>query len=369
MKSICLIFLTFTLVAGNLFAGPKDDKKKTEPVVGVFAGGIVYSLPRTGVRIEVEVSQEKFFHGPYYEYAQKYLGIKGAPSGDSENWMITGIKMETFGEPDPAEVHKASGPVASLLSLSEEGVLVGINSELKLEKNKVFTSEFTKNVDVPRQLWPDLSMSSFLVGKDSTRQSGDKFKTFEEKAAEAAHDILKLRKRKGLTLAAKYDKLPPDGEAYKVMVNELDRIIDEYVALFTGKSYKGKHNYVFEVIPDSKGSKGLVAFRFSSSSGVLPENNVSGKPIMLELDPNTDLVRNGAQSSTPANGETSTYGVFYRIPGFAIARILNGSEVLAQARLPIAQFGVVTPLPDALLNGEYSIEFHPVTGAIQRIGQ
>jgi hypothetical protein len=364
MRSIGLLLLAFIMFAMNLSA----QKKKTEAAPGAFTGGVVYSLARTGVRIQAEVSQEKFFHGPYYEYAQKYLGIKGAPSTDSENWTITGIKMEIYGEPDPAEVHKATGPVASMLSLSEEGVLVGINCEVRKEKDKVYTSEFTQNVDVPRQLWPDLSMHSFLVGKDSTRQSGDKFKTFEEKAAEAAHDILKLRKRKALALAAKYDKLPPDGGAYKVMVDELDRIIDDYTALFTGKSYKAKHSYSFDVVPDSKGTKGLVAFRFSSTSGVLPENNVSGKPIMLELDPNTDLVRNGSQSSSPSTGETSTNGVFYRIPGFAIARVLNGSEVLAQARLPIAQFGVVTHLPDGLLNGEYSIEFHPATGAIQRIG-
>jgi len=153
------------------------------------------------------------------------------------------------------------------------------------------------------------------------------------------------------------------------MVEELDRIIGDYVTLFTGKSFKEKHNYTFEVVPDNKGAKGLVAFRFSSSSGVLPENNVSGKPIMLEFDPNNDLVKNGSQASAKVAGETSANGIFYRIPGIVVARVLNGSEVLAQARLSIAQFGVVTALPDALLNGDYSIEFHKTTGAIQRIGQ
>jgi hypothetical protein len=165
------------------------------------------------------------------------------------------------------------------------------------------------------------------------------------------------------------DKLPPDGKAYEVMVADLDRIIDEYTALFIGKSYKEKHNYTFEVVPDNKGIKGLVAFRFSPSSGVLPESNISGKPIMLEFDPNTDLVRNSSQASASLTGETSVNRIYYRIPGFAVARVLNGSEVLAQARLSFAQFGVVTTIPDALLNGDYSIEFHKVTGAIQRIGQ
>jgi hypothetical protein len=150
------------------------------------------------------------------------------------------------------------------------------------------------------------------------------------------------------------------------MVDELDKILNEYMALFIGKSYKEKHNYTFEVLPDAKGSKGLVAFRFSPSSGVLPESNVSGKPIMLDIEPNADLIKNGSQSA--AQSSVSNSGIYYRIPGFATARLLNGSDILAQSRLPIAQLGVVTPLPDALLNGDYKISFHPSTGAIQRIG-
>ena len=366
MKSISLLYLSIVLMGGTLYASPKEDKKKIETST-VITGGIVYSLPRTGIRIFVEASQEKYFHGPYYEYALKYLGIKNAPSTDAENWVITGIKMETFGEPDPTEVHKASGIVASMLSLSEEGVLVGINSDSKGEKEKVFSSEFTKIITVPKQIWPDLSMHSFLANKDSSRRSGDRLKTFEEKAAEAAHDILKLRKRKALTLAAKYDKLPPDGKAYQVMADELDKIIEDYMALFIGKSFREKHSYTFEVMPDGKISKGLVAFRFSPSAGVLPDNNVSGKPIMIDLEPGSDLAHNSTLSA--ATRETTSAGIYYRVPGFALARVLNGSDVLAQARLPIAQLGVVTPLPDALLTGEYEVVLHPATGAIQRIGK
>jgi hypothetical protein len=366
MKSISLLYLFIFLMAGNIFAGTKEDKKKIEAPSGPFAGGVVYSLPRTGIRIFVEATQEKFFHGPYYEYAQKYLGIKNAPATDGENWTITGIKLETYGEPDPSEMHKAVGAVAAMLSLSEEGVLQGINSEDKGGKDKVFTSEFVANLNVPKQVWPDLSMHSFLSEKDSSRRSGEKFKTFEEKAAEASHDILKLRKRKAYALAAKSDKILPDGKAYQVMVDELDKILNEYMALFIGKSYKEKHNYTFEVLPDAKGSKGLVAFRFSPSSGVLPESNVSGKPIILDIEPNADLIKNGSQSA--AQSSVSNSGIYYRIPGFATARLLNGSDILAQSRLPIAQLGVVTPLPDALLNGDYKISFHPSTGAIQRIG-
>lgn len=368
MKQFAMVLIALLVVAGSTFASTKDDKKKGASELGAFQGGVIYMLPRTGIRIQAEVSQEKFFHGPYYEYASKYLGIKNAPSSDGEYWKIADLKLEPFGVPDPTEVHKANGAVASMLSLSEEGVLIGINSQVKAESSKTYTSLFTPSVEIPRELWSEMSMHSFLEGKDSLKHTGDKVKSFEEKAAEAAQDILKLRKRKALLLASKYDKLPPDGKAYQVMVDELNKIIGDYETLFIGKSFKQNHNYVFEVVPDAKANKAIVAFRFSSTTGVMPESNISGKPIMLELEPNSDLTRNAEQKGSPAAGEISTSGLFYRTPGSVVARLLSGSDVLAQARVSMAQFGVVSPIPDGLLNGDYSLEFHPVTGAIKRIG-
>jgi len=368
MRSIGILLLSSFLIVGTITAQRKDDKKKLAGEPGLVSGGIVYSLPRTGIRILTEVSQEKFFHGPYYEFAQKYIGVKNAPSTDSEVWKITDLKLETFGTPDPAEVHKTAGAVASLISLTDDGCISGINSTVKSEAAKTYTSVFTPTVEIPREVWAEMSMHSFLEEKDSTRQAGDKLKTIEQKAAEAAQDVMRLRKRKALLLAAKYDKLPPDGRAYEVVVEELNKIISNYEALFIGKSYKGTHKYIFEIVPDAKVNKALVAFRFSPSSGIMPESNVSGKPIMLELEPNSDLAHNSEQKAVPAVGETSANGLFYRIPGSVVARLLNGSDVLAQARLSMAQFGIVSPLPDGFVNGEYSIEFHSVTGAIRRMG-
>ncbi len=368
MKQFTILLFTTLFIAISISASPKDDKKKGAAEMGVFQGGVIYTLPRTGIRIYAEVTQEKFFHGPYYEYASKYIGVKNAASSDGETWKITDLRMETFGAPDPAEVHKANGAIASLLSLSDEGVLVGINSSVKSDVSKIFTTDFTQSVDLPHDIWSEMSMHSFLEGKDSLRRAGDKVKSLEEKVAEAAQDILKLRKRKALLLAAKYDKLPPDGQAYQVVVDQLNKIIGDYEGLFIGKSFKASHKYVFEIVPDAKANKPLVAFRFSPVSGVLPESNVSGKPILLELEPNTDLSRNSDQKATPSAGEMSVNGLVYRSPGTVVARLLNGGDVLAQARFAMAQFGIVVPFPDGLINGEYSIEFHPVTGAIRRIG-
>lgn len=365
MRIITLSFLMIALLAANIRVSAKDDKKKPANELTAFAGGVVYALPRTGIHITVEAEQEKLVKGPYNAYAQKYLGINNAPKTDEENWTITNIVMDTYGEPDPGAVYRAMGNISTLLSLSDDGVLLGINSEIKAGPGRVTTSVFPAKQAVPDNFWTDLSMHSFLSDKDSTKRAGSSFKSFEEKAAEAAADILKLRKRKALTLAANYDKLPPDGMAYKVMTEELDKIIGHYLSLFTGKKITTKHRISFDVVPDGKTNKALVAFRFSPTAGVLPENNVSGKPVMLEIEPGAELKQ---KIEVTGVGEATTKGIYYRIPVVAQARLLNGSEVMAQARIAIAQFGVISAVPDGLLNGEYSIEFHPVTGAIRAVG-
>ncbi|MCK9412985.1 MAG: DUF4831 family protein [Prolixibacteraceae bacterium] len=364
MRVLTALLLVAGLVASNLSLSAKDDKKKPANELAAFAGGIVYSLPRTGIHIEVEVVQEQLIHGPYFAYAQKYLGINNAAKADVENWTIINIGMETYGEPDPNALYRATGSIATLLSLTDDGVLLGINSEVKQAESKLITNVFPFRRAIPDNLWSDVSMHSFLSEKDTTKRAGSNFKSFEEKAAEAANDILKLRKRKALTLAAKYDKLPPDGDAYKVMVTELDRIIDNYLSLFIGKTFTKKYKHSFNVVPDGKNGKGIVAFRFSPNVGVLPESNVSGKPIMLEIEPNTEMKQ---KIEATGASEVTTKGIYYRVPVLAQARLLNGADILAQAKITIAQLGVVTALPDGLLNGEYSIEFHPVTGAIRII--
>jgi Domain of unknown function (DUF4831) len=365
MRFLVSLLLLVSLVGADLKLSAKDEKKKPAGEQAAVTGGVVYALPRTGIRILVEVEQVKLFRGPYFAYAQKYLGINDAAKTDEENWTITGLKMETFGEPDPNAVYKATGNISTLLSLSDDGVLLGINSSVKQTVNKIVTNFYPPKQLVAEDIWADVSMHSFVVGKDSTKRAGTNFKSFEEKAAEAASDILKLRKKKAMTLASKSDKLPPDGAAYQVMTVELDKILDNYVALFSGKRIKKTYQLSFDVVPDGKANKGLVAFRFSPTAGVLPENNVSGKPIMLEIEPNNELKQKIDASGT---NEASTKGIYYRIPVVAQARLLSGADILAQARFPIAQFGVITSLPDGLLSGDYSVEYHPVTGAIKIIG-
>ena len=64
-------------------------------------GSLVYSLPSTSVKLEVEARQETFHAGPYAKYAQKYLGVD-ARQQDATKFEVTSVKMTSAVEADPA---------------------------------------------------------------------------------------------------------------------------------------------------------------------------------------------------------------------------------------------------------------------------
>ena len=243
---LILAMLFFTTAA---FASQKDDKIE----VPTPAEGVVYSLPRTGIRIHVKASQEKYFHGPYFQYAEALLGIKNAPALDYEHWIITDIQIETFSEADPDQVHKAMGNAASMVSLTEAGVLAGINQEAKPVGETISVSTFLGDTRTPDFPFLDLSLKPFYEKGDSTTNKAIVTKSLEEKAQEAAQTITKLRKRRFKSLANAYETQLPDGKAYELMVQELGKLEKEYVGLFVGESYRKSFDYSFDYIPGEAG--------------------------------------------------------------------------------------------------------------------
>ncbi len=357
--------LPFILLFFSLGVLAQRSDKKDAVSTPVITDGIVYSLPRTGIRIYVKATQEKFFHGPYYQYAEAMLGLKNAPALDSETWSINDLEIETFSEPDPQQVYKAKGMAASLLSLTASGTLAGINTFIDVEPEPASVSTFLGDTKTPDFPFPDLSLNPFFEKQDSTKRNVIVAKSVEEKALEAAHTITKLRKRRFKSLANAYEEQLPDGRSYELMVDELGKLEEEYVALFVGKTYKKTFEYCFDFIPGENSVSGEVVFRFSETKGVLPKTDMSGKPIVVDMKKMDDLA--SAQDKAKVTPNAGVSNVFYRTPGKAEIKVLNGINLMAVSRADIAQFGAVAQLPDELLDGNHQIVFHPKTGGIKSI--
>ena len=112
--------------------------------------GIFYALPRTFVNIELTVTKTEYTKGPYAEFAEKYLGIKGIETQNSTRYEITDVNFKTYNEPDPEHYYfiefdnKKGFEKNQLLTLtlSESGLIQSVNenAEKIVSDNVIFTS-------------------------------------------------------------------------------------------------------------------------------------------------------------------------------------------------------------------------------------
>ncbi len=354
--------------AVSIVSAQKEDRKKAAS--GTLTGpveGVVYSLPQTGIRVHVKATRERSVPGPFSSYAQKMLGIDNVPQADADRWNMDEMQMEVFSEPDPEQVYKALGKAAQMVSLTESGILAGINTNMNVDKSILQTSSFLmKNLDQQTK-FTDLSIWSYYSPADSTKKFKMVSKNQEQKAAEAAETIFNLRNSRFALLTNADDEPLPDGKSFEIMTEELGRMEDNYMALFIGKSDKQTYEFSFDFVPTQKTAKGEVFFRFSEDRGVLPKTDLSGRPIVIDVVKSESLYTKQSALSTSDNPFAGKSGLYYRMPGMAEIRIMDGSNQLATSRTAIAQFGTTAPIPEDILDGNFKLEFFPNTGAVKSI--
>lgn len=355
MKKRSILLLILCLNVLTIFG---QRKKDDEDITPQFVGEVNYTLPKTSVRVEIEVEESYLYSGPYTEYAEQFLGIKNSPKSDSHSCKITNVEMTPFGEADQTKVYSAKGAIAAALSLTEGGSIIGINSISTYTPREYKSTAFVNNFTPPSEPWTNLSTYSYEA-PDSIANAGLKLLSKSEIAEEVAITILKLRRAKVDALILDVDELFPDGEAYKVVFKEYDNLEKKYLELFTGKVISKKHKYIFDASLDSKGE---ILFKFSNTYGVMPSTDSAGDAMILQLIPDAGAK---ATTNTPAGSE----GLYYRVPATGTARLINSvnGRVLAQISLDVAQLGSVKPISSSLLDGSYSITLHPVTGAISKV--
>ena len=351
---ILAVFAAFLLM---IPATAQKRSKNETPELPVITQGISYSLPRTGIRVVVSATQTSFVPGPYSPYAEQLLGIRDAKTQAQTTWEITDVRLETFAEPDPENTFKVIGSGAAFLQLTPAGILAGINSPAQPAACNLISSTSLATVNESG----NLTFSNLL---DTPGLSGRS--TADQRAVSAASRIIKARNTRNDIASGMLDEFHPDGDAYEASLEELRRTEKELLQLFTGKSATEKYTFAFDYVPTGPVT-GEVIFRFDENRGFLPKSDLSGKPVMMDIvgeDALTAKIKavQGTQTVTPDYS-----GVYYRQPGVASVRITRELTTIATGRATIAQLGGIAALPASLLDGNYSIEFHPETGAVKSI--
>lgn len=325
------------------------------------AGSLTYYLPSTVIRLEVEAVQEKFYAGPYAKYAEKYLGIK-VRQKDETTYQLTEIKMTSSVEADYSKRYSLvvnNGVIdASFLKLSTYGLVSFGDAAHGNQVAWRFPTETAGNFADKGVSSNITSEATVLYKKDkgnssrvSVQQNVIVTKSLEQKASETASMILNLRKQR-LQIVTGDTDATYSGEAMGAAIEELSRLESEYMTMFVGYSEYQTQKKNFELIPDAtRENQRYVAFRLSDSAGLVPADNLSGKPVVMEIVP--QVFEQIAQPvpdekhAKKSKKEVVAPAVlaYYRIPATCVVKLMEGVDVLLQTRMPVYQLGQESSLP------------------------
>ena len=348
MKNFGKITLAVCLMAFSLSAAAQ---KKSDP-----AGSVTYCLPSTGVSIQVEAVQEKFFAGPYAKYAEKYLGVKPRQK-DESTFQLTQIKMVPSVEADQSKRYTVTldkGTIeTSALKLSSCGLISFGDAAMGGEtvwRFPVETSGDFSGKGVLSNLTSEATVlyknqrNQSAYNKVSVQQNMIVAKSAEQKAAETAEMILNLRKQR-LQIVTGDTDATYSGEAMGAAIDELTRLENEYMTLFVGYSEYQTQTMNFEVIPEAdRESQRYIAFRLSDTAGLVPADNLSGKPVVMEFVPQEFQQIEEPEVVAPKK-TVPTVSISYRIPSICTVKLIYGVDVLLQSRIPVYQLGQESSLP------------------------
>lgn len=346
MNNTCKLILALALMALPVAASAQ---KKSDP-----EGFLTYSLPSTTIVLEVEAVQEKFYVGPYARYAEKYLGIK-ARQKDETTFQLTEIKMTPLVEADQTKRYTTNvkkGQIdATFLKLSSVGLISFSDAKFGDESVWRFPTETQGDFSGKGVSSNLTSQSATLYRSDNSASAYDKVsvqqdmlveKTPEQRAAETANMILKLRKQR-LQIVTGDTDATYSGEAMGTAIGEITRLEEEYMMLFTGYSEYQTQTMRFEVVPQAdKTDQMYVAFRLSDTSGLVPADNLSGKPVIMEIVPQEFADPTVSEVEVKNAKEVLAY---YRIPAICTVKLMDGANLLLQSRMPVYQLGRESSLP------------------------
>lgn len=322
--------------------------------------GITYSLPKTSLIVETEVTKVICKAGPYYKYAEKYLGVKDAITEDQVYYELGKVNLVNKGVPDADNtyiVEFKGGTVAPYAYVTEEGLLCSINAEYTPET--LADDPAKKKAQTPAKATDASVFSEELLMAGSTAKQ----------AEVAAKQIYRIRESRLNILTGEADNLPPDGEAMKLVIQQLEEQEKALSNLFTGIKTKETTDYDVTIVPFDNLDK-EVLFRFSDQLGIVDADDLGGVPVYMDLKA---IDRAPALDPKEAEKkEKSMKGIIYNIPGKAGIEISMNKKSLYKGEAQITQFGTREGLAPVMFEDKKApvkVYFYPETGAIKQIIQ
>ena len=316
---------------------------------------LVYYMPKTILAFDVTYTQTTRTQGPFYQYAERYLGTKDIVMEDESVYELNNITLntKTVADPDRAYTFTPSGSQKANIILDKKGLLVAFNAEQQEEKTRdnVYNSEQPK---APRGKKNGAGLAP--LSEEAL------FASSKAKMAEAAaKQIYRIREARTNLISGEVEHMPADSKMLGLMLDKLEEQEAELVALFVGETKSRKHHKIIYLTPEQD-EQGKVLLRFSRFAGPVAADDLSGEPVML----NMTVSKKELQPSEEKPKAVSD--IRYNIPGEVSVQVMDSKgKTLIDKAVPVAQFGVSVALPQDLIRRQPHILFNTRTGAILSI--
>lgn len=348
-RIVCLIIFLQALVIVNA----QTEVRHYTP--GITADGVVYSLPKTAMRIAITASRITKHPGDFHNYARHFLRVNNPIDKEETTWTINKVQLIPYSVADTSKTYLVSlkkNTSAPLCTLTDDGILLAVNARAEQPKTvepEVVDSSFSNKMDSRNYLSQEILAA------------GSELKMAELTAAE----IYNIRDSRSELTKGEADYMPKDGEQLRLMLSKLDEQDKALTQLFCGYTDGETQTWVVDYIPESDKNR-EVLLRFSSQKGVLDADDLSGTPVYITVT-NKKTVPMGRMVITDKKLQNKV--LFYNIPSQAEVELSFMGQSLLKQEMPIAQFGHEEYLSEDLFNKRTTchIWFNPLTGNISKI--
>lgn len=323
--------------------------------------GVAYTLPKTSFVIAFDIKKTTYKRGDYYLYAQRYLGIDPITE-DHTVCTLENVRVENKGVPDKANSFLVSfrpNTLSPYVYLTEEGLICSINAEPEFAaKENVVFPEIAQIAPNARRF---LSEETLMAGSTA------------KQAELIAKQIFELRRSRNDILTGEAENMPPDGAAYKLVMEQINTQEKALTEMFSGSQQTEYFTRKITVVPDETDIDRRVIARFSEKLGLVDADDLAGEPIYLSLAGKTPKVESILSDKDRERLEKKfSEGIVYNIPGKAALRIEFNNKTVKDIETDVVQFGSKDVLAKKMFDNmkqPVKVIFYPELGAVKQIIQ
>lgn len=325
--------------------------------------GVSYSLPKTEIVIRATYTKTTRKAGEFYRFAERYLNVSNPITQDEVVFSLNNLEATTTGVVDKNQsylVEFKSGSIAPFVMLTKDGLICSINEEVSLPSVKLFP-------DLPEQEKSKIVNPKSFLSEEILRAGST-----AKQAELIAKQIYRLRESKTNILTGDADNMPPDGNAYKLIMTQIDEQEKALTSMFTGSEDVEVYTKEFNFIPDANNIDKRTIFRFSTKLGIVEANDLAGAPVSLTLtnkEPKNETPL--TEKEQKAWNDKFSKGIIYNIPAKANMRIDFDGRNMLQKECDVVQYGTLEVLVPKQLeykkDNPVRIVFYHELGAIKQI--